>query len=119
MVTVNPDEHTISCIKGEFLIEIVEVTGGFATFSVITWCQATLKVPNPIFEIIVVSAVHSRHHVILYASEIKGIIIRIHISCPVAIFKRIELVRHFMAAKSKLTIFVIVIMPAVMKLSAA
>ena len=108
MVTMSPDEHAISCVKGEFFIEIVEVTGGFATFSVMTTCVATLKFPNPIFFFIVVRAVHSRHHVVPWASEIEGLIILIHMSRPVAIIER----SHLTAVKSVLTIFGTVVMPA-------
>ena len=112
MVTVGPDEYTISCVKIEFLIKVVEVAGGFATFGVMFFRIAALKAPNPIFISIVVLAVHSRHHEIFWASVIEGMVKAIQKSRPETGLEGVVMVGHFTTGKPVLAIFGTVAVPA-------
>ena len=114
VVTVSPDEHAVlSCVKGELFIKVVEVTGGFATSGYVVLPCAAPKLKNPIPVSSAVGALHSRHHVISWATEIEGLIIMpLQIVCPEATFELPEEYVQFAAGEFVLAIFFIVAMPA-------
>ena len=84
MITVDPNEHTFSCVKVERFVEPVEITSRGTGFGNIIFGMATPELPPSIIFPFLMNAIHASYHKVLFARERDDFAPSIDIAGPVA-----------------------------------